>query len=72
MRAAMRVAAASKKRCCRCASPAVVANRGCPSSAAVTNIDSPLSLHRYWEVTHDVELADYTLTFGGSGGRAVA
>ena len=41
------------------------------SQGRVVN-NSPYSLHRYWEVTHDLELADYTLIFGGSGGRAVA
>ena len=32
--------------------------------------NSPFSLHRYWEVTHDLALTDYELTFQGPGGKA--
>ena len=32
--------------------------------------NSPFSLHRYWEVTHDLALTDYEVTFQGPGGKA--
>ena len=41
------------------------------SAGRVVN-NSPFSLHGYWEVTHDLDLADYDVEFGGPGGRAVA
>ena len=41
------------------------------SQGRVVN-NSPFSLHRYWEVTHDLDLSDYTVEFNGPGSRAVA
>jgi hypothetical protein len=34
--------------------------------------NSAFSLHGYWEVTHDLDLSDYEVQFGGPEGRAVA
>lgn len=41
------------------------------SSGRVVN-NSAFSLHGYWEVTHDLDLSDYEVQFGGPEGRAVA
>jgi 4-hydroxyacetophenone monooxygenase len=41
------------------------------SSGRVVN-NSAFSLHGYWEVTHDLDLSDYEVEFGGPEGRAVA